>query len=144
MKTKKTIGNFKMWLWESVSKDGEECFLNIKINDDLKALLKTAIINETQIFNHMVGVDNNRMTIREEMTRYKVKSVFYRDLYHGDKDLLFTKELLDKGQTKVKFASMDTIEQRKSNLWNNLRVLCKTLLNIGVKQLISFPLEVEK
>lgn len=83
--------------------DNDLIFVNIKVTDDLKNLLKQVIVETMDLQDYIYK--NNRFK------RFRVKSWIYNELQYSEKDILFDKLLLEQGQKELSFIKMSELEQ---------------------------------
>jgi len=140
-KEKKQIGDFKLYFQQGLDKVGDNCFLKIIANDELKDVLRKAIIDEVVEFNYF-SRDENGERVEKKIKRYRVKRFIFSSLYGNSKDVLFIKDFVDKGSYVLEFQSIDNIETAKNEIRANLRVVIEILTKMEItEQEVTFKIK---
>jgi hypothetical protein len=135
---KKTIDNLKAHFKQGLDKSGDFVYFEITINEDLKKMLKQAVINETATtLDLRTGTEEDGTDKYESYERYKVKRVIYNVLYENA-EYLFIKKLLDSGKFKFKFLDLSRLENFKGHFKRNIQKTLTTLLGIELEQTVTF------
>ena len=122
VKDTKTLGTYKVnFKTDFDLKTDDFIYLNIEISEDLKDLIKSVCLIETDL------VKFERYGLVCE--RYKVKSWLYNSLYNDERDYLFETNLVNDGKISLKFTNTDYI----TNMVRNFKDLVRSLIDNVLK-----------
>jgi len=133
----KQIGNFKAKFRTIFNKEeSEDLILVFSISENLKELLEKCVLNEKT-----AGFYYDGMT-QVEFMRFKVFRAFYSILNPSIRDVLFSLDLLKKKEFKFVVKSVSQIDELRSNLRTDLKILIKSVLKYSeIDETISFNLK---
>ena len=130
---------------KGIDENGDSCILKLKITDDLKKLLKRAIVsNTTQEFKVNIGYPET--TGQQEyinLERYKVKRIVFSALRnsYNCRDVLFSKQLIKEGEIQINFNTWNRLEEFKSYMTSVIHDFLKCFLTTQYEQKVTYNLK---
>jgi len=127
-KDKKLISSFKASFNQGLTKDGENVFLKITLNDSLKEYIKQYIINEIEIYS---------FNDTQKFKRYKVKGFIFRELTTF-REVLFIKDILEEDNINLYFDSLRDLNRFKDYFKQNFKIFIEITSGLELNQDIIF------
>ena len=136
------INKLRAYTRNEFDSNGDIVYLTIKINDELKELLKKACVLNIETINDSfrVGTDDEGETKYFTFDRYKAKTIFYRDLNTTSKNVLYSVLLLTDGVLKIPFYKIYSQTEFLENFQRELKTLTELLIGENIEREISFNL----
>ena len=115
----KNFGEYKLrHKFEFEKKTGDYILLYLHYSDELRELIKRAIVDEETVEETSLGT----------YKRYKVKGTVYSGLYGNYKWALFLKDLIDSGKTVIKLPTPREAESALHGIRESLQECVRILL----------------
>jgi len=137
------IESYKVFIKQGLSKNGENCFIEVSINDDFKELVKKVILKDKTTYTICKGHNCNDENEDNQRERFLMKRVILSSL-HGNRetrDFLSDYELIKNQKTKVTFNEVRHLNSFLDELKDTFNSLLKILLSIDTEQTIIYRIK---
>jgi hypothetical protein len=144
MVTLQEVNKLKAYTRNEFDASGDKVILTIKVNKELKELLKRACCLDMEPVSDSVNTGDNENGESQyfNFERYKAKTIFYKELgRYSIKNILYCKELLDTGKIAISFYSVYRQNEVCEFFQAELKTLIELLIGENIEREISFNLD---